>query len=88
MAWLVKLDRSAEKELDRLDPQAARRILSFLFKRLRGSDDPRSVGEALAGELSGLWRYRIGDYRLICAIQDSTITVLVLKIAHRSKAYR
>ena len=89
MAWVIELDRAAERELDKLDPQVARRILAFLYERLAQSDDPRSLGEALAGRtLGGFWKYRVGDYRVITSIEDGKLTVLVLKIGNRREVYR
>ncbi len=88
MAWTIKFDPSAEKELDKLDPQIARRVLKFLFQRLAILEDPRSIGEALHGPRFGeLWKYRVGDYRLICSLQDEVLTVLVLRIGHRREVY-
>ncbi len=69
MAWKVELDAAAVRELDKLDPQVARRILKFLFERVAQLDDPRSVGEALKGSTLGeFWKYRVGDYRVSTAI--------------------
>lgn len=89
MAWKVELDPEVERELDRLDPQVARRILEFLYERVARRDNPRSLGGALHGPKFGeLWKYRVGDWRIICKIEDEYVTVLVLRISHRSKAYR
>ena len=89
MAWVIELDRAAERELDKLDPQVARRILTFLYERLAQSDEPRSLGEALAGsKLGGFWKYRVGDYRIITSIEGGKLTVLVLKIGNRREVYR
>lgn len=89
MAWKVELDPATERDLDRLDPQVARRILGFLYERVSGLDDPRSIGSALHGAKFGEYRkYRVGDWRLICKIEDENLAILVLHIRHRSKAYR
>lgn len=89
MAWRIKFDRAADKELGRLDPQIARRILSFLFDRVANLEDPRSVGEALQGtRLGDMWKYRVGDYRIICSIEDKEITVVVASIGNRREVYR
>lgn len=89
MAWRVELDSSAERELDKLDPQHARRILSFLHGRVAMLDDPRSIGEALKGsKLGEFWKYRVGDYRIISHIEDSVLRILVLKIGNRREVYR
>lgn len=89
MAWTVDLDPAVEKELDKLDPQQARRILKFLFERVAHLDDPRSIGEALHGSKFGtLWKYRVGDYRLISSIEDNVSRILVVKIGDRKEVYR
>lgn len=89
MVWRIKLDPSAEKELRKLDRQPAERILIFLSDRVVKLDDPRSVGEALKGsKLGELWKYRVGDYRLIAEIQDGEVCILVLRIGNRREVYR
>jgi len=87
MAWKVKLDHQAEKDLDRIDRQEARRILIFLFERVAKLDDPRNIGEALRGQLGDFWKYRVGAYRVIAEIRDAEILVVVARIGHRSKIY-
>ena len=89
MAWTVEVSESALCELDKLDPQHARRILKFLDDRVAGSDDPRTVGQALQGaRLGEFWKYRVGDYRLICKIVDERLIVIVLRVGHRREIYR
>jgi mRNA interferase RelE/StbE len=89
MTWKVELDPAAAKDLERLDRQVASRILKFLYERIVQLGDPRSAGQALQGSKHGeFWKYRVGDWRLICKIEDNLVTVLVLRIRHRSKAYR
>ena len=89
MAWKVEFDGAAEHDLDKLDPQVARRILSFLFERVATLDDPRSIGEALKGSALGdFWKYRVGDYRVIASIQDAVLTVLVVRVGNRRDVYR
>ena len=89
MAWTVELDPSAEKELDKLDPQEAKRILRFLFERVAHLENPRSIGEALKGcRFKTLWKYRVGDYRLISSLEDNVARVLVVKIGDRKEVYR
>ena len=89
MAWSIELDRVAVRELDKLDPQIARRILSFLFERVAQLDNPRSNGEALTGaRLGSLWKYRVGDYRLISSIEDDRLVILVVKIGNRREVYQ
>ena len=89
MAWKIELDPLAEKELDKLDPQIARRILSFLHQRLATQENPRMLGEALKGShLGDCWKYCVGDYRIIAKINDNDIVILVLKLANRKEVYR
>ena len=89
MAWKVELTPLAEKNLDKLDPQIARRILSFLHGRLAVLDDPRSLGEALKGsELGEFWKYRVGDYRIISSIEDQQLTIYVIRVGNRREVYR
>jgi mRNA interferase RelE/StbE len=89
MAWKIELSRQAERDLDDLDPQIARRMLRFLYERIARQENPRSTGQALAGSLLGhLWRYRVGNYRLLCEIQDQRLVVLVVEIGHRREIYR
>ena len=86
MAWKVEVAPAAEKELDKLDPQHAKRILDFLHNRLAKLEDPRSIGEALKGSrLGDLWKYRVGKYRIISSIEDKAIKILVVKIASARK---
>jgi mRNA interferase RelE/StbE len=89
MAWTVDLDPAVERELSKLDPQQAKRILQFLFERVGHLDDPRSIGEALKGSRFGtLWKYRVGDYRIITSIEDNVSRILVVKLGDRKEVYR
>jgi mRNA interferase RelE/StbE len=89
MAWIIEIDPAAEKELDKLDPQQARRILKFLFDRLTHLDDPRSLGEALKGSrFETFWKYRVGDYRIIASLEDDVARILVVRIGDRKEVYR
>ena len=89
MAWKVELDPAAERDLDKFDPQNARRILAFLHGRLAKLDDPRSIGEALTGNrLGAFWKYRVGDYRIVASIEDSALRILVVRVGDRKEVYR
>ncbi len=88
MAWRIELTETAAKQLSKIDKVEAKRIIGFLRERLAGHGNPRSAGKALQGSLGELWRYRVGDYRIICEIFDGMLRVLVLRIQHRSKAHR
>ena len=88
MAWTVEYAETARKQLRKLDKPASRRIVEFMDERVAPSDDPRELGKALKGSLGDLWRYRIGDFRVFCDIQDRKLTVLVLQIGNRREVYR
>jgi mRNA interferase RelE/StbE len=89
LAWKISLSKAAEQSLARLDPPVARRITAFLNGRLAVADNPRALGETLVGPMfRGLWRFRVGDYRLICRIDDGEVHVFVLQIGHRGDIYR
>lgn len=88
MAWTIRLLDSAKRDLKKLDPGTATRIVDFLQHRLLALDSPRSLGEPLGGNLRGHWRYRVGDYRIICSIEDRQLVVLVIEIGHRREIYR
>jgi mRNA interferase RelE/StbE len=85
--WRVEFDRDAAKELRKLGDPARRTILRYLRERIATADDPRRFGKPLVGELAGLWRYRVGDYRLIVTVEDDRLIVLVLRVAHRREVY-
>ena len=86
--WRVEISSSAEKQIRKLDRAAQGSIIRFLRERVQAADNPRQLGKPLHGDKGGLWRYRVGDYRLICDIQDERITVLVLRVGHRKDVCR
>lgn len=89
MAWQIEFDPDALKELRKLDKPIQIRLLGFLRQRIGPLADPRSVGEALSGDTLGrYWKYRVGDWRIVCDIQDHRIIVRVLRIGHRREVYR
>lgn len=87
-AWRVSFSPAAEKALGKLSRTAQIDILRYLKARIETAEDPRRFGKALTGGLAGLWRYRVQDYRIICQIKESEITVLVLNIGNRKDIYR
>ncbi len=87
MTWKVEFDNRARKELRKLDKQAQDRILKWLRETLATEEDPRRTGKSLRGRMKGLWRYRVGDYRIISQIQDENILILVVRIGHRRDIY-
>jgi mRNA interferase RelE/StbE len=88
MAWNLELSPRAQQQLDKLDKTAARRIAEFLYERVGRLNDPRQIGEPLQGTLVGLWRYRVGGYRIICTLEHDRLVVLVLRIGHRREVYK
>jgi mRNA interferase RelE/StbE len=89
MAWKIEFSAETDRELGKLDNPQARRILKFLQKRVAKLDDPRSIGKALQGARFGeFWRFHVGDYRIICKIEDARVVVLALRIGHRGEIYR
>jgi mRNA interferase RelE/StbE len=88
MAWKIEFVPAAAKELNAIDATQASRIVKFLSTRLSKLDDPRSIGEALKGRLGQLWKYRIGDYRIIADIEDRRILILVIRVGHRREVYK
>ena len=88
MKYKVTLTDRAIKQLKKMDKHTAALILGWIEKNLEGCLNPRIHGKALIANRIGQWRYRIGDYRLICEIQDEIITILVLEVGHRRKIYK
>jgi mRNA interferase RelE/StbE len=89
VAWTIEYAESVRKPIARLDPMVRRRIREFLSERVALSDNPRSLGAALQGaQFAGLWRYRVGDYRVMVDIRDQVVTVMVVAVGHRSEVYR
>ncbi len=87
MAWTISVSDSAIKSLKKMDKQTARRIRDEL-REISQLEDPRSRGKALDGNLAGLWRYHVGDYRIICNIEDGVMVILVVDVAHRREVYK
>ena len=89
MAWSIDFLPKADKHLDKLDTAVKERVLQFLHKRISSLENPRSIGEALTGNrYAGLWKYRVGDIRVICQIKDKEIMILVVKIGNRREVYK
>lgn len=86
-AWRVEFDARAARELRKLDPAAQQLILRYLRVRIATTDDPRRFGRALTGDLKGLWRYRVDDYRIVAKIEDDRLIVLVVTVGHRREVY-
>ncbi len=87
MSWDYSISEKALKQLKKLDPQATKQIVDYLDARIAGTDDPRQWGKQLKGELNNIWRYRSGDCRILCLLQDEVFVVLVLETGHRKDIY-
>ncbi len=85
--WQVLISDAALKTLKKMDKQIAALILGYIEKRLNGCINPRSFGKPLVANHSGKWRYRIGDYRLLCLLEDDEILITVVAIGHRKDIY-
>jgi mRNA interferase RelE/StbE len=89
MSWTIAFERQAKRDLDKLDPQIRERVLRFLTERVAALENPRSLGEALKGiELGELWKYRVGDYRIIASIEDQRVQILIVRVGNRHEVYR
>ena len=84
----VILSDQARKQLKKMDRHVSSLILGWIRKNLEGCDNPRSLGKALTADKAGAWRYRVGDYRIICEIHDNEVVILVLSVGHRREVYR
>jgi len=89
LVWQIEFDPDALKDLRKLDKQIQTRLVGFLRVRVGQLENPRDIGEALSGQhLGSYWKYRVGDWRIICDIQDQRIVVRVLRIGNRREVYR
>lgn len=89
MVWRIEFSDTARKQLAKLPRDPAKRITRFLRERVAIRDNPRELGTPLkGGQFAHLWRFRVGDYRLIAQIEDDSVTILILKIGHRREVYR
>ncbi len=88
MTWTIDYADTAKGQLRKLGKQTARRIVDYLDERIAGLENPRSAGKALTGPFGGFWRYRVGDCRVICDIQDGALRVLVAQVGNRREIYR
>ena len=88
MAWSVEFIDTAKRQLAKLDRKWQAAILDFLEDQITPLDDPRSRGKPLAGDRKGLWRYRVGDYRILCELRNDELIVLVVTIGHQRRVYR
>lgn len=87
MIWTINYSNRALKALRKMDKQNARRIVDFMDLRIAVAADPRQSGKPLKGELGEFWRYRVGDYRILCEIRDDELVILAATIGHRREIY-
>ncbi len=88
LTWTIEYTATSRNQLRKLHKQIARRIVDYMNERVAVLEDPRILGKALTGPLGELWRYRVGNCRVICEIQDDALRVLVVKVGSRDKVYR
>ena len=88
MVYKIEFSDEAFKEFGKLDKYTQKLINAWIRKHLESNEDPRSIGKPFVENKSGQWRYRIGDFRLLCLIKDDRLIILVIKIGHRRDAYK
>ncbi len=86
--YQIKITTSVEKQFHKMDHQTVRVIKNWIIKNLVNTENPRQSGKDLKGNLKGIWRYRIGDYRLFATIEDDTLTVFLIDVGHRKEIYK
>lgn len=87
MAWQIKIDKDVQRSMKKLDKQIAKRITAKL-REIAQLEEPRSMGKGLTANMAGFWRYRVGDYRIVCDIEDEVLLILVVDVAHRREVYK
>lgn len=87
MSWVYSFDPRALKKFRKLDQQTQKKIIDYLDNRILRNADPRCLGKELRGKLSGFWRYRVGDYRIVCEILDHELLILIVTVGHRKDVY-
>lgn len=86
--WKLEFSKRADKQLSKMDPGIRRVIVAWLLKNTDECPDPRAHGKGLSANLSEKWRYRVGNYRILCDITDQELVVIAIEIGHRSRIYR
>ena len=87
LAWMINYTTTARRQLRKMDKSVAKWIVDYMDERVATLSDPRTAGKALRGKLSNFWRYRVGDYRIICELEDKKLTILILDVDHRKSVY-
>lgn len=88
MGFRIEISEKLNKKIKKMDKNVQKMLYSYIVKNLKDTDNPRKNGKALKGNLKGLWRYRIMDYRLIVDIQDDILVIVAIDFGHRSKIYK
>lgn len=88
MGYTVETTKRFAREFSKLDRYTQKLLKAWISKHLEGCEDPRATGKALSADKAGLWRYRIGDYRLICSIEDKALVILAMSVGHRREVYK
>lgn len=88
MAWTVRYAAGVEKQLRKLGPDTSRRIRRYMEETVGRLEDARALGAPLVAEFAGMWRYRVGDYRVLCELHDNVLVVVVVDVGHRREVYR
>lgn len=86
--WRLEFSKKVDKQLSKMDAGVRRVIVSWLLKNIDGCEDPRVHGKGLTANRSGAWRYRVGDYRVLCEIQEDRLVVLAIEVGHRREIYK
>lgn len=86
--YKVEFSIEAANYIKKMDNSTRTTLLKWINKNLINCEDPRIHGKSLTGNKKGIWRYRVGNYRVLCDIQDEILTILVLEVGHRSKIYK
>jgi len=88
LAWTLRFETEALQQIKKLDRQWQKRVVDYLTDEVAPLGNPRSKGHGLMGDLAGLWRYRVGDFRVLCEIRDTELLILIIAVGHRSSVYR
>lgn len=88
LTWTIEYTATARSQLLKLDKHMARRIVNYMSQRVAALENPRNIGKALTGPMGEFWRYRVGNYRVVCDIQDDVLRVLVVRVGSRDRVYR
>ena len=88
MGFRIEISEKLNKKIKKMDKNVQKMLYSYIVKNLKDTDNPRKNGKTLKGNLKGLWRYRVMDYRLIVDIQDDKLVIIAIDFAHRREIYK